>query len=290
VRYSYAEAFCDPAYLVPLAQAAEDAGYDSFVVPDSLIYPEHSDTRYPYTDSGDRDFLEDQPIIESMVLAAAVGAVTERLLLTTFVLKLPVRPPVLVAKQAASIAVLTGNRLKLGVGVSPWPEDFAALGQPWEGRGQRMNEAIEVVRGLTAGGWFEYEGQSWQVPRIKINPIPTEPVPILIGGHSERALRRAATVGDGWMHGGGGPDELSTCLERIHGYRQEAGTLDRPFEVHVISLDAFSVDGVRRLEEQGVTDVIIGFRDPYSGRPDTQSLAQKIDLLWGFADSVITAA
>jgi probable F420-dependent oxidoreductase len=287
MRFSYAESFCDPQFLIPLAQAAEEAGYSSFVVPDSLIYPAESDTSYPYTDSGDRDFLEDKPIIEAMTLTAALGAVTERLLFTTFVLKLPVRPAVLVAKQAASIACLTGNRLKLGVGVSPWPEDFAAMGQPWEGRGQRMDEAIEVIRGLTSGGWFEHHGQLLDVARMKICPTPTEPIPILIGGHSDRALRRAARAGDGWVHAGGDPDTLASLLDRLQQFRQDEATAHKPFEIHVISLDAFSVEGVHRLEDLGVTDVIVGFSDPYSPEPDPQSLNQKLELLRGFADDVI---
>src|SRR6478735_10341467 len=158
MRFSYAETFCDPAFLGPLAQAAEDAGFDSFVVPDSVLFPAHSDTRYPYTVDGDRAFLEDKPIIEPFTLIPFLAAQTTRLRFTTFVLKLAIRPPVLVAKQAASIAVLSDDRLRLGVGISPWPEDFAAMDVPWEGRGARMNEMVEVLGGLMAGGWYEFHG------------------------------------------------------------------------------------------------------------------------------------
>jgi len=104
MRFSYAETFCDPKFLAPLAQAAEDAGYDSFVVPDSLIFPATSDTLYPYTADGDRAFLEDKPIIEPFTLIPFLAAQTSRLRFTTFVVKLAIRPPVLVAKQAASRA------------------------------------------------------------------------------------------------------------------------------------------------------------------------------------------
>ena len=121
-----------------------------------------------------------------------MGAVTERIRFVTFVVKLPIRHPVLVAKQATSTAVLTGNRLVLGVGTSPWREDYEMLGVPWEGRGQRMDEAVAIVRGLSAGGYFEHHGEVFDVPPIKIAPVPTEPIPILVGGHGEAALRRAA--------------------------------------------------------------------------------------------------
>src|SRR5260221_2683048 len=107
MRFSYAETFCDPTFLAPLAQATEDAGYDSFVVPDSLIFPAEPDTLYPYTADGDRTFLEDKPIIQPFTLIPYLAARTNPILFTTFVLKRPLRPGVLVAKQAASIPVLS---------------------------------------------------------------------------------------------------------------------------------------------------------------------------------------
>ena len=287
MRFSYAETFCDPSFLAPLANAADEAGYDSFVVPDSLIFPAESDTLYPYTADGDRAFLEDKPIIEPFTLIPYLAARTERIRFTTFVLKLAIRPVVLVAKQAASIAVLCDDRLRLGVGISPWPEDFVAMDVPWERRGQRMNEMVDVLRGLTAGGWFEYAGEQITVPRLKICPTPTTPIPLLIGGHADVALRRAARQGDGWIHAGGDPAQLTQMIERVHTLRAEYGRLAEPFEIHAISMDAFSVDGVHRLEDAGVTDVIVGFRYPYTTEPDTQPLQEKIDLLKRFAENVV---
>ncbi|MFN2540455.1 MAG: LLM class flavin-dependent oxidoreductase, partial [Mycobacteriales bacterium] len=140
MRFSYAEAMIDPAFYLPLAQAVEAAGYDSMTVADSLAYPEVSDSTYPYTADGDREFLRGKPFLETFVLIAALGAVTSRLRFVPFVLKLPIRPPALVAKQAGSLAVMTGNRLALGVGLSPWPEDFELLGVPFAQRGKRMDE------------------------------------------------------------------------------------------------------------------------------------------------------
>ena len=120
MRFSYAESMTDPSYYTPLARAAEDAGYDSMVVPDSLCYPLDSVSTYPFNPDGSREFLEDKPFLEPFSLIPALGAVTTRLRFVTFVIKLPVRHPVLVAKQATSVAVLTGGRLVLGVGSSPW--------------------------------------------------------------------------------------------------------------------------------------------------------------------------
>ena len=292
MRFTYAETFTDPMYLAPLAQAAEDAGYDSFAVPDSVIYPAESDTTYPYTEDGNREFIEDKPIIEPFSLIPYLAATTSRIRFTTFVLKLAVRPAVLVAKQAASVAVLSDNRLRLGVGLSPWPEDFIALGQPWKARGKRMDEMIDIIRGLTGGGYHEHHGEYLDMAKLKICPTPTKPIPILIGGHADAALRRAAIRGDGWIHGGDGggdPDDLDRYIARLHELREEHGTTDRPFEIHVISMDAFSVDGVRRLEDKGVTDVVVGFRYPYTTEPDTQPLQEKLDLLRRFAETTISA-
>lgn len=287
MRFSFAESMTDPAYYLPLARAAEDAGWDGMIVPDSICYPEESDSTYPYTPDGRREFLEDKPFIEPFSLIPAMGAVTEKLRFTTFVVKLPIRNPVLTAKSAASVAVLTGNRFGFGVGLSPWPDDYEICGQPWKQRGRRMDEMIEIVRGLSSGDYFEYHGDFYDIPSIKICPVPDQRLPILIGGQSEPALRRAARLGDGWMHAGGDADELQHHLGRLEALRREYGRESVHFEVHVISLDAYSVDGVRRLEALGVTDAIVGFRDAYQMPQDTEPLQKKIDDLTRFAEDVI---
>jgi probable F420-dependent oxidoreductase len=288
VRFSYAESMTDPSYYPALARAAEEAGYDSMIVPDSICYPMHSDSVYPFNPDGSREFLEDKPFLEPFSLIPALGAVTTTLRFTTFVLKLPVRDPVLTAKQATSVAVLTGGRLVLGVGVSPWREDYEILGIPWAGRGRRMDEEIAILRGLTAGGYFEYHGQVFDLPPVKIAPVPPEPIPLLIGGHSDAALRRAARAGDGWMHGGGDPADLPGLLEKLARFRHEEGTEGRPFEIHVISADAYTHDGLRRLADQGVTDVIVGFRWPYVTGPDPEPLETKLTHLRRYARTIIT--
>lgn len=289
MRFTYADAMTDPSFYVPLAQAAEKAGYHSFAVADSICYPEVSDSKYPYTPDGSREFLENKPFVETFILATAMAAATSTIRFVPFVLKLPVRPPVLVAKQAASVAYMSGGRLSLGVGLSPWPEDYAAMGVPFSRRGKRMNEAMDIVRGLSSGEYFSYDGEIFQVESMKINPVPAEPIPLLVGGHSDAALRRAVVRGDGWMHAGGAdPTELDTLLDRLAVIRKEEGKEDDPFQIHVISMDAFTVDGVRRLEDKGVTDVIVGFRWAYQMEQDTQPLAEKIDLLEDFAERVVS--
>jgi probable F420-dependent oxidoreductase len=285
MRFSYNESMCDPSQLPVLAVAAEEAGYTSMTVPDSIGYPEHSDTKYPYTPDGNREFLEGRPFIEPFVLISALSAVTTRLRFTTFVMKLAIRQPVIVAKQATSLAVLSNNRFSFGVGLSPWPEDFAVSGVAWKGRGKRMDEMIDILRGLETGEFFAFEGEHFQVDSIKLCPTPSERIPILVGGHSDAALRRAARVGDGWMHAGGDEGELVQHMARLAELRKEYGRADQPFGIHAISMDGYSVDGCRRLEDIGVTDVVVGFRNGYE--EDTQTLDQKLGALRSFGDNII---
>ena len=147
MRFTYAEAMTDPSFYAPLAQAAEASGYHGMTIADSLAYPEVSDSTYPYNADGSREFLDDKPFIESFILIAALAAVTSTLRFVPFVIKLPVRPPALVAKQAGSIAWMSGNRLALGVGLSPWPGDLRLMGVPCGKRGQSRHERTATARG-----------------------------------------------------------------------------------------------------------------------------------------------
>ena len=285
MRFTFAEAMTDPTFYIPLAKAAEAAGYHAMTIPDSVAYPFESDSKYPYTPDGNREFLDGTAFTESFVVTAARSAVTATLKFHHFVLKLPIRPPALVAKQAGSLAAMFDNRLGLGVGTSPWPEDYELMNVPFARRGKRMDECIDIIRGLTSGEYFEYHGEFYDIPKTKMTPAPTKPVPILIGGHADAALKRAAR-NDGWMHGGGDPEELDALIKKLNTFREEAGQAG-PFEIHVISIDAYTPDGIKRLEDKGVTDVIVGFRIPYIMGQDTEKLEDKIRNLEMFAENVI---
>ncbi|MGI9604326.1 MAG: TIGR03619 family F420-dependent LLM class oxidoreductase [Acidimicrobiales bacterium] len=287
MRFSFAESMTDPSYYLSLARACEDTGWDSMIVPDSIAYPEESDSTYPYTPDGNREFLADKPFLEPFTLIPAMAAVTERLRFTTFVVKLPIRHPVLVAKQAMSVAVLSNNRFGFGIGTSPWPEDYAICDERWERRGARTDEMINIIRGLATGDYFSFDGEFYDLQSIKMTPAPSQPIPLLIGGHSDRALRRAAELGDGWMHAGGDPEALAGYLATLHELRKQYERDHLPFEVHVISLEAYSVEGVERLEEMGVTDAIVGFRNSYEPGLDTEPLEKKVEAISWFADEVI---
>ena len=216
MRFSYAESMTDPSFYAPLARAAEEAGYDSMVVPDSICYPLHASSRYPFNPDGSREFLEDKPFLEPFSLIPALGAVTTRLRFVTFVVKLPVRNPVLVAKQATSTAVLTGNRLVLGVGHQPVARGLRgarrAVGGPRaaDGRGARHHPRAVGRRVLRVprGGLRLPAGQD----RPGAQPSRSRSSS---AGTRDAALRRAARAGDGWLHGGGDPADLPGLLARL---------------------------------------------------------------------------
>ncbi|ANI79790.1 MULTISPECIES: LLM class flavin-dependent oxidoreductase [Sphingobium] len=286
MRFHFGESMTPIENYIPLARAAEAAGYAGMTVPDSLIYPQSSGTKYSYTDDGGREFLENKPFLESFIHVTAMLGATERLEVTTNVVKLPVRPPLYVAKIVASIEALYDNRFNFGVGLSVWPEDYQVMGVPWEGRGKRFDECIDIVRGLTNGGYFEYHGEFFDLPPVKINPVPSKPVPILIGGHSDAALKRAAR-NDGWMYAGGGLELLLPMLEKLAAYRAERGRADAPYRIFASAFGDLDVDAVRRHEDAGVTDIVVAFRNLYAVEEDSQPLEDKIADLSRFADAVI---
>lgn len=286
MRFSLQIGMCEPSHYYPMAQAAERAGFDGVVVADSLCYPREASSEYPYNKDGSREFLEDVPFVESLIAVAGMAAVTERIRFATFVYKLAVRQVVPVAKQVQSIQALSGQRFDFGIGISPWREDFAVCDVPWARRGRRFDEQIEIFRGLQRGDYFSFEGELLQLPAIKMCPAATAPTPLLIGGHADVALKRAARVGDGWMCAGADLPQLAAYVERIGQLRQQFGTADRPFRIFSTGQDAFTDEGLTRLEAIGVTDVVIGFRNVYEMEPD-RPLAEKIAMLEWYASTFI---
>jgi probable F420-dependent oxidoreductase len=215
-----------------------------------------------------------------------MAAVTRKLRFYTHVLKLPLRHPLLVAKTVGSAAVLSGNRVGLGVGLSWIPEEATFCGVDYATRGARADEAIGVIRSLLRGGMVEHHGVHYRFDRVQMSPAPTEPVPIYVGGHSEAALRRAARLGDGWCSAMTTEDETRRFVARLRELRAELGRSDAPFEIQVSTLDAFDADGYRRLRDLGVTDVITQPWLLYGGGPFA-SLEEKKDGIKRFADDIL---
>ncbi|RMD82522.1 MAG: TIGR03619 family F420-dependent LLM class oxidoreductase, partial [Candidatus Dadabacteria bacterium] len=215
MKFTIPIAMCDPSHYVPLAEVADACGYHAVAVPDGVFYPEQVHAKYPYTFDGSRFWEPDTPFLEPWVVIPAMAARTERLFFYTYVLKLPIRHPLLVARTVQSAAVLSNNRVGLGVGTSWIPEEAEWLGTDFSTRGPRTNEAIEIIRKVLAGGWVEHEGKYYRFGRLKIAPPPSAPVPIIVGGHSKAALRRAARLGDGWCSANCTEADLKGLLDQL---------------------------------------------------------------------------
>jgi len=285
MRFSIGESMCDVDHYIPLAKAAEESGFSTFSLGDSIFYPKVAVGKYPYTPTGDRSFLDGAPFLDPFQLFAAMSMVTERLHFHTGVLKLPIRDPLLVAKQVSSLHVLTKERFSLGVGLSPWVEDFQGTHQDWKSRGPRMDEMIQIIRGFMTGEYFEWKSEYYDIPSAKLCPTPSACPPIIIGGHSKPAYRRAARYADGFSFISLSEEELVEHLAYINQLRKEYGRDKEPFYVLAGLETVQTRDDILRVQDLGVTDLSVGYRNPYE--PDRMKLQQKIDWVRRFGDDVI---
>jgi probable F420-dependent oxidoreductase len=288
VKFTMSVALSPLDQLVDLAQAAEENGFSSIALPDSLFYSEHVSVDYPYTPDGNRFWNAETPWCDPLIATAAMGAATRSIRFYTSVLKLGSRNPVLLARQVGSVAAMTRNRFGLGLGVGWSPEEFEWCGVPYAGRGRRVDEAIEVLRLILGGGMVEFHGEFFDFDRLQMSPAPTTPVPFYVGGHTEVALRRAARVGDGWASAMMKFDDLRDTIGRLRTLREEYGRADTPFEIQAVCIDRFGVDGYRQLAEIGVTDVIT-VPWLFDGHGFDAGIDQKRDSIKKFADTTIAA-
>lgn len=183
-----------------LARRLEASGFDSLWVSDHIIFPKVIGSRYPFAPDGKANWPTDMPYIEALTALAAAAAVTERIQLGTAALVLPLRNPVLLAKQAASIDVLSGGRLHLGLGAGWLREEFDALDSAFDTRGPRMVEWIDLLRDCWTGHPAGRSTAHYALPDDTVMlPKPEHGIPLYVGGHSPIALRRAGQLGDGWL-------------------------------------------------------------------------------------------
>jgi probable F420-dependent oxidoreductase len=286
MKFTLAIALSPLDQLTELAKTAQEYGFSAIALPDSIFYSEKVSEDYPYTPDGARFWSEDTPWVDPLVATAAMGAVTDEIRFYTQVLKLGPRNPLLLARQVQSVACLTNNRFGLGVGIGWTPEEFEWCGAPFENRGGRVDEAIDVLKLVLGGGMVEYHGKYFDFGRLRMSPAPSEPVPIYVGGHSERGLRRAARIGDGWTSAMIKFDDLRQTIDRLGVLRAEYGRAGVPFEIQAVCIDRFGVDGYRQQAEIGVTDVLVA---PwvFHGVGMDGSLAAKRDGVKRFAEEII---
>jgi probable F420-dependent oxidoreductase len=203
-----------PASVPRAAQVLDGAGFDSIWVSDHVVLPERMDSHYPFAADGRATWPTDTPYLEALTVLAAAAAVTDRARLGTAVLVVPQRNPLLTAKQLGTVAALSAGRLTVGVGAGWLREEFEALDAPFDGRGAAMEDWVGIFR-ETWTGHLEPRTGRYSIPApLHALPTPPEPIPVLVGGHSPRALARAGRWGDGWLGQQAVPDIDTDTLAR----------------------------------------------------------------------------
>jgi probable F420-dependent oxidoreductase len=283
VRFSISTAFLPTDQLVPIAKAADELGYDSLAMPDHVVDLETLSTPYPYTPDGARRWGFDAEWPDPWVMAGALSTITTRLRFVTTVYVPAVRNPFQVAKSVGTAAVISGNRVALGVGIGWCEEEFELLEQNFRTRGKRTDEGLALIKELLSPGWREFHGEFYDAPRLMMEPTPTAPVPVYVGGLSEVAFARAARH-DGWVGDMYKTDEAIGWAGRVAEARAAVGA-EGDFSVYVALTDAFLPEHFARAEEGGITDCMTMPWMYYSGRDAT--IDQKIEGMTKFADDVI---
>jgi len=285
MKFVLSGSFAPVAHLPELAVTADETGWDMITLSDHTVNPETLKVPYPYTEDGARRWPEFTDWPDQIVMMGAFATITKRLRFTTNAYVLPMRNPFLAAKAISTAAVISNNRVVLTIGVGWSKDEFELLGQDFSTRGKRADEMVEVMRLLWTGKYVSYHGKHYNFDRIEMNPPPSSPIPIWVGGISDAALRRAARIGDGWLTDLQPAAEIVESIAKIRAYRKEFGRDPNDFDVLATPMDVYDVDGYKRLEEQGVTRIMTQPWMIYT--PGTKDLQLEKDAIRRYADEVI---
>ncbi|GAB4336268.1 MAG: LLM class F420-dependent oxidoreductase [Dehalococcoidia bacterium] len=254
-----------PDVILPLARAADEAGFDGLWVFDHVVIQKEQGSQYPYSPDGRLGFNPHSDFLEPLTLLSYVAAVTAKVRLGTSVLVLPMRQPVLNAKILASIDKLSGGRVVLGGGVGWWKEEFEVLGVPFERRGARMDEYLQLIRALWTDDWVNFRGEFYECVDWTCNPKPVNgTIPIWLGGESRQQLHRIGRFADGWLATARSLEYLERDFAIARGAAAQAG---RDPDALVVAIEGAGVlasegmeqlaDSLTRLAERGVAHAIL---------------------------------
>jgi probable F420-dependent oxidoreductase len=271
-------------HILELAQLAEGSGLESIWVADHVIFPSTFTSKYPYSATGAFPVdMAKEPLLEPIATMGVLVGATQRVKIGTAVLVMPYRHPVLLARMLVTLDVLSGGRMILGAGVGWLAEEFAALdARPFAARGRVTDECIEIVKRLCQGGEVTFQGEHYRLDPVVSSPgsVQRPHPPILIGGTSHAALRRAARLGDGWMSTGLRPEGLQERLNTLQKLCQAEGrrfadlSLSHKLFINIgearegadgdrdtgTGSQADIVDDLRRLVDLGYGQVIVRYR------------------------------
>lgn len=280
VAFANVGPFVEPDALAQLGIRAEEAGFESLWTVEHVLVPVGYTAKYPYAPDGKMPGTEDNPIPDPVLPLAYLAAVTKTLKLGTGVMILPQRHPAYVAKEIATLDVLSKGRAIFGIGVGWLHEEFAALGVPFEDRGSRTKESVAAIRSLWSPGAKSFEGKYFNWGTVESNPKPVQEggVPIVVGGHTELAAKRAARYGDGFFPGTGTQEHMQHLFDVMRAECKKVGR--DPSEIEVTTpLPGLDFDKIKEYADMGVSRFVIG--------PPGTDAQSSLDGLAQFGDGVI---
>jgi probable F420-dependent oxidoreductase len=245
----------DGATALEVCRRAEAGGFESLWGGEHVVLPSNIESKYPYTADGKIPAEPDTPIPDPLIWLAFAAAAAPTLRLGTCILIVPQRNPLILAKELATLDQLSGGRVELGLGVGWMEEEFKALGVPWERRGARNDEYIEAMRALWAGPHAEFHGEFVDFPPVTCSPRPVQAsIPILVGGDTDAAIRRAARLADGYFPGEGDADRLKALITRVRQAAEDAGRDPDSIEINAMfGTQMFDpLKGAEQMAELGV--------------------------------------
>ena len=243
-----------------ICRRAEAAGFESLWGGEHVILPSKIESSYPYTADGKIPAMPDTPIPDPLIWLAFAAAAAPSMRLGTCILIVPQRNPLILAKELATLDQLSGGKVELGLGVGWLEEEFRALGVPWERRGARNDEYIEAMRTLWSGPEVEFHGEFVDFPTVTCSPRPVQPtIPILVGGDSDVAIRRAARLADGYFPGEGDVERLASLITRVRQAAEDAGRDPDEIEINAMFSTQMTdpVAGVEKFTELGVGRIMV---------------------------------
>jgi len=251
----------DPESALEICRVSEEAGFESVWGGEQVIFPDSIDSAYPYTPDGKVPATPDTYIPDPLIWLAYVAAAAPTLRLGTCILILPQRNPLVLAKELATLDQLTNGRVELGIGVGWMREEFDALGIPWEKRGARTDEYVAALRTVWGGAHVEFHGEFVDFEPLTCTPRPAQgaDIPILVGGDTPAAIRRAAKLADGYFPGEGDPERLAELIAKV---RAECENYDRdPNSIEINAMFGIQMGdpaaGIEQMTEAGVGRAMI---------------------------------
>ena len=249
-----------PEHMASVAQRAEELGFESVWIPEHLVFPTQITSPYPYAKDGVPPINPSTPLLDPLILLAQVAALTSRIRLGTNIYLLPLRHPLATARMAMTLDLICQGRLTFGVGAGWLEEEFQAVDVDFRSRGARLRECVRALKVLWTESEPEFHGKFYSFGPVKFEPKPVQKPhpPIIFGGETDAALRRAAALGDGWYGVGHTPATAAGQIAKLRALLADAGRANASFEATVSCAEPpQSRDDLRAYADAGVDRVVV---------------------------------